>query len=61
MNALVQHRNPVTLPELETVYREVRRAASKLKQELRGAPLFEARAFKNLVLIANDISSRVSG
>jgi hypothetical protein len=58
MNALVQHRDPVTLPELESVYREVRAAASKLKRELRGAPLFEARAFKNLVLIANDISSR---
>jgi len=58
MNALVLHRNPVTLPELESVYGEVRSAASKLKKELRGPPLFEARAFKNLVLLANDIVSR---
>jgi hypothetical protein len=61
MNALVQHRVPVTLPELESVYREVRVAASKLKKELRGAPLFEARAFKNLVLLANDIVARARG
>ncbi len=60
MNALVQRRAPVTLPELESVYREVRIAASKLKKELRGAPLFEASAFKNLVILTNDIASRVS-
>jgi hypothetical protein len=58
MNALVLNRDPVTLPELELVYRELRNAASKLKKELRGAPLFEARAFKNLVLLANDIVAR---
>lgn len=60
MNALVQHRAPVTMPGLESVYREVRIAASKLKKELRGAPLFEASAFKNLVILTNDIASRVS-
>jgi hypothetical protein len=48
------------LPELESVYRELRIAASKLKKELRGSPLFEASAFKNLVVLANDIASRVS-
>jgi hypothetical protein len=60
MNALAQHRYPPTLPQLESVYREVRIAAAKLKKELRGAPLFEASAFKSLVVLANDIGSRIS-
>jgi hypothetical protein len=58
MNVLVRRRNPPTFPELNGVYREVRAAASRLKKELRGAPLFEARAFKELVFLANDIVSR---
>ena len=57
MNALVQNRDPVTLPELEVVYREVCIAASDLKKELRGASLFEAQAFKNLVYLASGIAS----
>jgi hypothetical protein len=61
MNALVRHRNPPTLPELNRVYRELRGAAAKLKKELRGAPLFEARAFKELVFLANDIVARARG
>jgi hypothetical protein len=61
MNALVRHRNPPTLPELNRVYQEVRAAASRLKKELRGAPLFEARAFKELVFLANDIVARGRG
>jgi hypothetical protein len=58
MNALVQHRKPPTLRELESMYRELRAAASKLKKELGNPRLFEARAFVELVLVANDIASR---
>jgi hypothetical protein len=58
MNALVQRRDPPTLPELNSIFRELRAAASKLKKDLGDAPLFEARAFKELVFLANDIISR---
>jgi hypothetical protein len=58
MNALVQHRDPPTLPELESMYRELVAAAARLKQELGNPLLFEARAFTELVLVANDIASR---
>ena len=57
-NALVQLQNPVTLTELETVYLQLGGAAATLKRELRGASLFEARAFKNLVILANEIAAR---
>jgi hypothetical protein len=52
-NVLVQYRNPPTLSELKSIFRELRTAASKLKKELGDAPLFEARAFKELVFLAN--------
>jgi len=58
MNALLQSRDPATLPELEAIYRKVRVAALDLKRESRGASLFEARAFKNLVYLASDIVAR---
>ena len=58
MNALVRRRNPPTFSELKSIYREVRAAASELKRELGGASLFEARAFKELVFLANDIVAR---
>jgi hypothetical protein len=61
MNALVRLRNPPTLAELKTIYREVRIAASKLKNEFGGAPLFEARAFRELVFLANDIVTKFRG
>lgn len=60
-NALVRRRDSPTLSELIDMYREVRAAASKLKQELGGAPLFEARAFKELVFFANRLGSQDRG
>ena len=59
MNALVQVRDSPTLAELEESYHQVHNAASKLKRELRGAPLFEAHAFKTLVILATDIAARL--
>jgi hypothetical protein len=61
MNALVRLRNPPSMAELKTIYREVRIAASKLKNEFGGAPLFEARASKELVFLANDIVTKFRG
>jgi hypothetical protein len=60
LNALVRKRNPPTLPALYSTYRELRTAASKLKKQLAGASLFEARAFKELVTVAVTICSRES-
>src|SRR6266704_2057767 len=57
-NALVRSQRSPSFANLLEVYREVRGEASKLKQELGGASLFEARAFKDVVVIANEICSR---
>lgn len=61
MNALVRHRNPPTFLELNSIYRQVLTAVIKLKKRLGGAPLFEARAFRDLVVLSNDIVARVRG
>src|SRR5271166_4854211 len=57
-NALVSRRKSPNLSELEGMYAVFRRAAAKRKKELRGASLFEARAFTDLVLLALDIGAR---
>lgn len=54
-NALVRERDSPSLVELKAIYNEVRRAASRLKRTLGGASLFEARAFRELVVLAIDI------
>jgi hypothetical protein len=54
-NALVRERDSPSLDELKAIYNEVRRAASRLKRTLGGASLFEARPFRDLVVLAIDI------
>jgi hypothetical protein len=58
LNALAQRRKSPTLSELMSAYRDLKKSASKLKRDLGGASLFEARAFKDLILIANDMEMR---
>ncbi len=56
-NALVRERHSPTLNELKDIYKEVRKAASELKKTRGGAPLFEARAFRELVVLVIEICS----
>lgn len=51
-NALSRRRNPPTPGDLEEIYFKLRNAAGKLKGELRGGSLFEARPFRELVVAA---------
>jgi hypothetical protein len=54
-NALVRRRNSPSLEQLKEIYKRVRIAASKLKQNRDGASVFEARSFQELVALATDI------
>jgi hypothetical protein len=51
-NALYRNAKSPTLTELKTIYRDLRAAASEFRSGRRGDSLFEAHAFKWLVLAA---------
>ena len=53
-NALVRTRNPPSFANLEELYRELKGAASDLK----GGSVFEARPFRELVVLAGVAASR---
>jgi hypothetical protein len=58
-NALVRTRNPPSFAQLEQLYRELKRSASKLRRDLKGGSLFEARSFRELVVLAGISSSKL--
>jgi hypothetical protein len=60
-NALVLEHHSPTLEDLKVLYAMVRKQASKLKRDLNGAPLFEARAFHEVVVLATEICSESRG
>jgi hypothetical protein len=51
-NALSRAKNPPTLSELSAIYEDLTKAARAIKSELDGGSLFEARPFKELVILA---------
>jgi hypothetical protein len=51
-NALSRAHDRPKLSELREIYRDLKEAAHKLKQDLRGGSLFEAAPFKDLVILA---------
>lgn len=58
-NALVRTRNPPSFGQLEQLYRELKTAAAKLRRDLEGGSLFEARPFRELVVLAGIASSKL--
>jgi hypothetical protein len=58
-NALVRTRNPPSFAQLEQLYRELKRSAFKLRKDLKGGSLFEARPFRELVVLAGISSSKL--
>ena len=51
-NALSRAHGRPTLGELREIYRDLQKAADKLKHDLRGGSLFEAAPFKDLAILA---------
>jgi hypothetical protein len=51
-NALSRNRNPPKLRELEKIYHDVQKAAREIKNNPGSGTLFEAAAFKELVVFA---------
>lgn len=60
-NALVREQHSPDLAELREIYNELLKATSRLKRSLGGASFFEARAFKELVVLASEICSTRHG
>jgi hypothetical protein len=58
-NALTRTRNPPTFTQLEGLYHDLRKAAYKLRRDLKGGSLFEARPFRDLVVLAGIASSKL--
>jgi DNA polymerase III delta subunit len=52
-NALTRATNRPTVPELQAIYRDLKKAADRIKRELRTKSVFESRAYDDLVLAAN--------
>jgi hypothetical protein len=51
-NALTRKIDDPNLAELDAIYRDLSKAARKVKLEMKGGSLFEARPFKYLVFLA---------
>jgi len=51
-NALIRSKHRPTMAQLESIYHDLRKAARVLKRDLRTDTLFEARAFRDLVVAA---------
>ncbi len=56
MNALTRKVHDPSLIELDAIYRDLSKAARKVKLEMRGGSLFEARPFKYLVFLAREMA-----
>jgi hypothetical protein len=52
LNALYRNAKSPGFPELETIYRDLTAAAAKFRSDNKGSSLFEAQAFKWLVVAA---------
>jgi hypothetical protein len=60
-NALTRRIHDPNLEELEAIYRDLSKAARKVRIEMRGGSLFEARPFRYLVFVARELAqNRVS-
>jgi hypothetical protein len=57
MNALTRITHRPELPDLEAIYRDLRKAARRIRLE-RGGSLFEARAFEDLAVLARRLAER---
>jgi hypothetical protein len=57
-NALYRNAKSPSLMELETIYRDLRAAASKFRSGRKGDSLFEAHAFKWLVFMAQSSAQK---
>lgn len=55
-NALVRNRQQPTAEELEQVYADLKDAVPALRERLRAPSLFEARPFRDLVVLATRIA-----
>jgi hypothetical protein len=60
-NALYRNVRSPNFIELETIHRDLKTAASKFKSDTRGGSLFEAQAFKWLVLAAQSLAHKRVG
>jgi hypothetical protein len=55
-NALTRKRHRPDLAQLDAIYRDLRKAARKIKLELKGGSLFEARPFQDLAVLARQLA-----
>lgn len=60
-NALYRNAKSPTFVELRTIYQDLREAASNFSAESSVGSVFEAQAFKSLVLAAQSSAQRVVG
>jgi hypothetical protein len=56
MNALTREIRRPRLTELEGIYRDLSEAARKIKLEMKGGSLFEARPFHDLAVLARRLA-----
>ena len=56
MNALTREIRRPRLTELEGIYRDLSKAARKIKTEMKGGSLFEARPFHDLAVLARRLA-----
>ncbi|HZC44921.1 MAG TPA: hypothetical protein VE243_00510 [Candidatus Acidoferrum sp.] len=57
-NALTRKIHDPNLADLDAIYRDLSEAARKIKLEMRGGSLFEARPFKYLIILARRLSEK---
>jgi hypothetical protein len=57
-NALYRNAKSPNFTELEIIHRDLKAAASKFRSESKGGSLFEAQAFKWLVLAAQSLAQK---
>ena len=55
-NALTRKSHRPDLAQLDAIYRDLRKAARKIKLELKGGSLFEARPFQDLAVLARQLA-----
>jgi hypothetical protein len=60
-NALTRKIHRPDLAQLDAIYRDLGKAARKIKSELKGGSLFEARPFQDLAVLARQLAeARIS-
>jgi hypothetical protein len=61
VNALSRKVHDPNLTQLDAIYRDLSKAARKVKLEMRGGSLFEARPFQDLLVVARELAqARIS-